>query len=166
MYLNSENASRFEKPVTVAYDLSCFSEGLVTSIFGASMVYFAGRAGCTAAEISSVLILYNLGFIFSSLFLVGQFDRLPGNRMLGGAVLTLVGVLGGLSFARVRWLLLVIAGGPIIANTLAVMKQRGLVSAVFGRFYGGSPSSYVPFVTFPLCAAIAQLIVMKVIERE
>lgn len=105
--------------------------------------------------------------------------------MLGGAILTLVGVLGGLSFVRVRWMLLVIAGGPVIANTLAVMKQRGLVSAVingivlvcsqtgcmvlpavFGRLYGDSLSSYVPFVTFPLCAAIVQLTVMKVIERK
>ena len=37
MYRDSENASRFEKPVTAAYDLSYLSEGPVTSIFGTSM---------------------------------------------------------------------------------------------------------------------------------
>ena len=118
MYPNSENASRFEKPVTAAYYLAYLSEGLVTSIFGASMVYFAGRAGCTVAEISSVLILYNLGFIFSSLFLVALFDRLPGNRMLSAAIFAMIAVLVGLSFARVRWLLLVIAGVMGIANAI------------------------------------------------
>lgn len=118
MYLTPNIQKSSERPLTIAYYLALVSEGLVTSVFGPAMVYFAARTHCTVAEITTLLVFYNIGFIFSSLVIVRQFDRLPGNRMIGTAIFSLIGVLIGLCLVQNKWLLFILAGIMGLANAV------------------------------------------------
>lgn len=74
--------------------------------------------------------------------------------------------------------------GPVLANVFSIMKGRGFVSAringivqacsqlggmllptLFGRIYGDSTSSYIPFVVLTLAASLIELVVLRVILR-
>ena len=69
MYLEPRDHPRFEKRITLAYYLSFICQGLISSIFGPAMVYFAGRTNSAISGITPLLVFYNLGFIISSLFI-------------------------------------------------------------------------------------------------
>jgi len=121
MYLEPRDHPRFEKRITLAYYLSFICQGLISSIFGPAMVYFAGRTNSAISGITPLLVFYNLGFIISSLFISRLFDRRPGNRLIGISICTASAAVLGLCAVRSRWQLFLLAG--IIGAALSVIDN-------------------------------------------
>ncbi len=122
-------------------------------------------------------------------WLVGKLDP---DRIVFGCLL--IAVLNGavMFFGRSSLILTGIcvffngfATGPILANTLSIMKGQGLVSAringivqacaqlggmllpaLFGRLYGDRTDSYSPFVIITLSVSVVELIVLSAILRR
>ena len=122
-YLDLSEQPKYEKRISIAYYLSFISQGLAASIFGPAMVWFAGRTGSTAAQITPVLFFYNIGYILSSLFLSNLFDRKPGNRLMAGGLCVLIAVMPGFSFVRSRLLLFLLA--LILGSSIGVVDNGG-----------------------------------------
>ena len=121
MLSGSETQSRYEKKIEFAYYLAFICQGLTGSIFGPSMVWFANRTNSSVAEITPVLVFYNIGFIISSLVISRAFDRRPGNRLMGAAVAVLSAALAGLCLVRSRWTYFLLAF--VIGTVLSVIDN-------------------------------------------
>ncbi len=122
-YLDTKKQQEFEKPVSYAYYLSFICQGLSAGIFGPAMVWFAARTRSSVAEITPVLICYNIGFIISSLLISNLFDRRPGNRMIAGSLCVLIGIMPGFCFVSRRLHLFLLAG--IMGAVLSVIDNGG-----------------------------------------
>ncbi len=122
-YPDSGGLEKFEKRISFAYYLSFICQGLTASIFGPAMVWFAGRTHSTAAEITPVLICYNIGFILSSLIISNLFDRISGNRLIAGSLCVLILIMPGFGFVQSRHVLFLLAF--ILGTVLSVVDNGG-----------------------------------------
>ena len=123
MYLDLKEQPRFEKKITAAYYLSFICQGLTGSIFGPSMIWFAQRTHSTIAEITPILICYNLGFIFASLLISNLFDRKPGNRLIACSICVLIAVMPGLCLVTQKWQLFSLVW--VMGMALSVIDNGG-----------------------------------------
>ncbi len=125
IYLTAKDQPKYEKRISLAYYLSFTCQGLSAGIFGPAMVWFASRTNSTVAEITPVLIFYNIGFILSSLLISNLFDRKPGNRLMAGSLCIMIGVMPGFCFVSNRLQLFLLAA--VMGMALSVIDNGGNV---------------------------------------
>ena len=123
MFLTDGSQPRYERRISVGYYLSFICQGLSASIFGPAMIWFANRTHSTIAEITPVLVCYNLGFIISSLLIANLFDRKPGNRLIAGSICIQTIIFFGLCLVKSRWQLFLLAF--IMGMGLSVIDNGG-----------------------------------------
>ena len=175
-------------------------------VFGLLLFLFASCQSTINSWISTVLIRNGLAgeseaAMMTSIFWVGTFSgrllaawlvgRISPARIVRGCLL-IASVNGFVMLFAEKTLPLIsvcvffygFATGPIIANALAIMKDRGLVSAkvngfvlacsqfggmlmpsLFGRIWGDSSSSLFPFVIITLSASLINLAVLRFVVR-
>lgn len=123
MVMDQPDLRHFEKRISAGYYLSFVCQGLTGSIFGPAMVWFAARTGSTVAEITLVLVCFNIGFIIASLSITNLFDRKPGNRLMAGSISVLAAILLGYCAVRSRWQLFALAF--VMGTMLSVIDNGG-----------------------------------------
>ena len=93
---------------TAAYFTTFVILGLAVAVIGPTLPGFAERTSSKLNQVSILFVGLSIGYLTGSLFGGRQYDRLPGHRLAGGALLLLVAVFALTPFIPLLWLLTVL----------------------------------------------------------
>jgi len=131
--------------------LSFLHLGLTVAALGPAMPFLAESTGSSLGAVSSVFIAQNLGYMLGSFFGGRLYDRLPGTRLISGAVWAMIPALAVIPIARSLVLLLVVVallgvlqgavdvGGNILILWTPPEGRRQRMNALH-LFYGAGAS--------------------------
>jgi FHS family Na+ dependent glucose MFS transporter 1 len=120
---------------TIGYYLALVSLGLAVAVLGPTLLALANQTQTDESTISILFVTWSLGYMLGSLQGGRWYDRLPGHRVLAGALFLMAGMLALTPVMSQLWLLtlvvlvLGVAEGVVDvgSNTLLVWVHRDRV---------------------------------------
>lgn len=121
---------------TLTYYAAFIALGLTTASLGPTLLGLANQTGSALNQISFLFTARALGYLLGSFFGGRLFDRLPGHRTMGAAVILIAVLLALVPMIPLLWLLTVVllavgameAVVDVGANTLIVWVHRDKVA--------------------------------------
>jgi FHS family Na+ dependent glucose MFS transporter 1 len=92
----------------ISYSLAFLALGLTTASLGPALPSLARATASSLAQISAVFAFHRLGYLLGALWGGRLFDRLTGNRLMGGVLLAAAAALALLPLLELRGLLFLV----------------------------------------------------------